>query len=284
MRTWTLVVLALAVALGCSKDDTNARANEAAKTVPTQPQPPPQPALLEIFVNDASVAKLTAQQVAAWPRLDTLVPVSARRLGTWQTVYVKGAAAKPAEVGHPSAQYPDLVPAVFPAGGGAAFGMFDPVALAKHGAPSLQMSAREIRIVVAQGAGRGEHESGEGGGTDPMQLKITFKTPHGESTLDGAKLLAIPRETAPGDSDPRGWTLKTVLDAGGIKKFDRLLLTDASGTNLTLDKADFDPKSSVPYIKLNRQGALRFRIFKKQGDAWQPTGDLRGLVAIEVIK
>jgi hypothetical protein len=60
------------------------------------------------------------------------------------------------------------------------------------------------------------------------------------------------------------------------------VLTDTGGLNLTLEKADFDPKTSVPYVKLNRQGALRVQVFKKQGDTWQRAGDLRGLAEIEV--
>ena len=86
------------------------------------------------------------------------------------------------------------------------------------------------------------------------------------------------------EADAKGWPLTALLDAAGVTKFERLLLTDASNANLTLDKADLDPKTSVPYVKLNRSGQLRFRIYKKQGDAWTQTGDLRGLVSIEVIK
>ena len=41
---------------------------------------------------------------------------------------------------------------------------------------------------------------------------------------------------------------------------------------------------SVPYVKLNRQGSLRLQVYKKQGTGWQRSGDLRGLVAIEVLK
>jgi len=46
---------------------------------------------------------------------------------------------------------------------------------------------------------------------------------------------------------------------------------------------DLDPKRAVPFVKLNRQGTLRFRVFKKQGDTWQPGQDVRGLVAVEVL-
>src|SRR5262249_38273429 len=113
-----------------------------------------------------------------------------------------------------------------------------------------------------------------------------IKTPKGDSVLEGKTLLAIPRQPMPGDEgkDPRGWPLSVLLDAAGIKKFERLLLSDATGTNLTLDKADFDEAKSIPYVKLNRQGSLRLRVFKKQGSAWQASGDLRGIATIEVVK
>ena len=83
-----------------------------------------------------------------------------------------------------------------------------------------------------------------------------------------------------GGGDAKGWQLVTVLDAAGIKHFDKLLLTDAAGLTLTLEHKDFDGKTTIPFIKLNRQGALRFRIFKKQGDGYQATGDLRALTSI----
>jgi hypothetical protein len=220
--------------------------------------------------------------------VDTLVPVTARRLGTWEVVHLKGQSPTPTDLNHPSATYPDLVPVLFLAQDNtASFGMFDPVELAKHGKPALRVDGiTELRIKVAQGAGRGEHESGEGGGADPMTLKITITTAAGERVLEGKALLATPRSPMPGDTggEGKGWPLTTILELGGVTKFQRLLLTDAGGTNLTLDKADFDPKKSVPFIKLNRQGQLRFRVFKKQGDTWQAAGDLRGLVSVQVVK
>ena len=38
------------------------------------------------------------------------------------------------------------------------------------------------------------------------------------------------------------------------------------------------------FVKLNRQGSLRFRIYKQQGEGWTPGGDLRELISIEVLK
>ena len=240
-----------------------------------------------LFVNNQAVGQVSAAQLASWPRLDTLVPVSARRMGAWDDLFVQGAEPKPAELHRPTDQHPDLVPALFPGtDGSASFGMFDPVELAKHGTPQIREDhVRNIHLNVAQNSGRGQHESGQGGGTDPSKLVIEIITPKGKSQLLGTQLLAIPRVPLPGETGAgRGWTLQTLLDTAGVKQFQELLLTDNAGLNLTLEKADFDPKTSVPYLKLNRQGSLRFNLFKKQGEGWQRSGDLRGLVSVEVLK
>jgi hypothetical protein len=92
---------------------------------------------------------------------------------------------------------------------------------------------------------------------------------------------AVPREPMPGNPDQKGWRLSALLTAAGVSRFQRLVLRDASGANLTLDKKDLS-ETSIPFIKLNKQGALRFRVFKKAGGGWDPTGDLRGLVSIDV--
>jgi hypothetical protein len=265
---------ALVLLLACGHKD------EPAVAIPAKPT-------LEIFVDNQSVARVDAAQLASWPRLDTLVPVKARRLGTWQDVFIK-AAAESTKLHKPSDVYRDLVPAVYVDGDGAlAFGMFDPVELSNHGKPKLgEHDVSEIRITLAQGGGRGENESGEGGGGDPKLLKIAIKTPAGESTLEGTKLLAIARQPMPGDDskEPRGWTLATILDAAGIKKFKKIMLSDVSGQALSLEQPDFDPSTSVPFVKLNRAGALRVTVFKKQGEGWQRAGDLRGLASIEVLE
>jgi hypothetical protein len=240
---------------------------------------------VSIFVDDQQVGTLALDQIKQWPRLDTLVPVNARRLGTWQTVTLKG--AKATELQQPSAKNPELVPAVFPGEGGKpAFGMFDPVELAKHGPPALREDGiDEIRIKLAQGGGRGENEQGMGGGADPRDLVLTIKTAKGEQVIKGDKLLETPRELQPGHDDGgKGWTLAKILENAGVTKYERLLLTGENGTNLTLEKQDLDPKVSVPFVKLNRQGALRFRVFKKEADTWQPGQDLRNLSRVEILK
>jgi hypothetical protein len=237
---------------------------------------------VEIFVNDSSVAKIEPAQIATWPRLDTLVPADVRKLGTWEVVALVGAKPTPTEVAHPSASYPDMVPAIFPGdGGGVSFGMFDTVELARKGKPAMREDhVKAIRIKVAQGGNRGQNDDGGGAAADPTKLVITVKTPAGTTTLTGDKLLALPREPTPGNPDQKGWRLGALLDAAGVKTYEHLVLSDASGTNLTLDRKDLDD-NTVPFIKLNKSGALRFRVLKKAGDGWNSAGDLRGLVAIE---
>ena len=279
MRTSSLVlVLALA---SCGKDP--AKASEAP---PPQPAPVAAPATVQIFVNEAVVGTIALDQVKLWPRLDALVPTSARHLGSWDDVYLHGKAPKPTELHKPSASYPDYVPALFPGEDGKpAFGLFDPVELAKHGKAAVREDdVTEVRIKMAAGDGHGQNEQGNAAATDPNQLKIAIKTAKGESTLEGPKLLAVPREPMPGETEPKGWTLATVLKTAGVDHYEKVLLSDQSGLNLTLEKQDLDPATSIPYVKLNRQGSLRVKIFKKQGATWQGTGDLRGLVRVEVLK
>jgi hypothetical protein len=274
------VWLLLAVA-SCGKN--SAKASEApppAKAVPVA-------TTVQIFVDDAAVGTIAMEQLKLWPRLDGLVPTSARHLGSWQDVYVQGKQAKPTDLHKPTSSYPDFVPALFPGDDGKpAFGLFDPVELAKHGKPAVREDdVTEVRIKLAANDGsHGQNEQGNAAAIDPNDLKIAIKTAKGESTLDGPKLLAVPREPMPGDTDPKGWTLATVLKTAGVGHYERVLLSDSSGLNLTLEKQDLDPASSIPFVKLNRQGSLRVKVFRKQGGTWQGTGDLRGLTRIEVLK
>jgi hypothetical protein len=281
MRT-CFVVLLLAIAFaGCKNDEARQAASSPAPTPKAAPG-------VQLFVDDQLIDTISPPQIASWPRIDTLVPPAARRLGTWQSIKLASASAH-VDMPQPSAAHPDRVPVLFPGEGGEpAFGMFDPVELAKRGKPAFQQPAvSAVRIALARGSGRGENEHhGEGGNADPAQLQLTIKTKQGEQTLDGAKLFTLAREGQPGGGggDATGWRLATILREAGAASYTRLLLTDERGVNLTLEKQDLDPASSVPFIKLNRQGQLRFRVFKKQGDTWQPGMDLRSLARVEVIE
>jgi hypothetical protein len=238
--------------------------------------------VVELFVNDLTIGSVQASLVAGWPRLDALVPGDARKLGTWELVTISSGKPQPTALAQPATRFPDMVPAVFPGDGGApAFGMFDPVELARKGKPAMREDhVTAIRIKVAQGGNRGQNDDGGGGAADPTQLVIGVKTAAGVSQLTGAQVLALPREPTPGSPDQKGWRLAALLDAAGIKAFEHLVLRDAAGNNLTLDKADVS-NTSVPFLKLNKQGMLRLKVYKKAGDGWNTAGDLRGLTAIE---
>jgi hypothetical protein len=280
MRTWLcLLVAASAIACG-SKKDPPAAGSGTGSAAPT----PAAPSGIEVFVNDASVAKITPEQIASWPRLDSLLPEDAQRLGTWQVVYIKGADAKPAELNNPSSSYPQMVPAIFPGEGNLpAFGMFDPIELMKRGKPGLRQEAvREIRIKMSKEGRGGDHQGGVAS-TDPAKLVLTIKTPTGDKTLTGTQILAIPVEVMPGNEDNKGWKLSKLLAAAGAPaKYEQLVLTDAAGMNLVIPKKDFDDTTTVPFVKLNRQGSLRFRLMKKKGDGWSATADLRALASVKV--
>ncbi len=283
---WLAVALAFVTASACDSGKTkSATSGSGSAAAPGSGDAQPVATGVLIFVDGTQVGTLANDQAALWPRLDTLIPVSARRLGTWDKLELEGAAA-PVTIEKPSSAYPEFVPALFPGEGGKpAFGMFDPVELAKKGAPALAKHAlTAVRITLAKGTGRGENEHGNTPAADPTQLKLAIKSKSGEHIIEGTKLLELPREAPPGESEGKGWKLSTLLAQVGVTKYTRLLLTDASGTNLTLEKQDLDEKAAVPFVKLNRQGALRFRVYRKQADTWQAGSDLRGLTRVEVLK
>ncbi|MEO8553240.1 MAG: hypothetical protein ABI678_24875, partial [Kofleriaceae bacterium] len=245
---WCVLLFALFAA--CKKDATPPAGGSAGSA-----SAPVAAAGVRILVDGKEVATVTPAQLAQWPRVDTLVPTDARRLGRWQDLDLAGG-ARPTTIHSPSGTYPDLVPALFPGeAGSSSFGMFDPVELAKKGKPSLRedhITSLSIKL-LPEDAGRGQHEQGQGGGKDPAKLKITFVTPKGTTVLDGAKLLAIPRDNVPGTTDAKGWTLQTILTAGGIQGFDKLVVSNANGVALNLGKDAFTA-TSIPFVKLNRKG------------------------------
>ncbi len=284
MRTGLSFVVAIAV-LGCGSKSTEPSGGGSGGSA-TPPPTPPVATGLHLFVDDVDVATIQPSQVASWPRVDSLVPEPARRLGKWQAIYIKGAKPKVSELNKPFETYRDYVPVLFPGENGTiSFGMFDPVELGKKGKPALQEDGVvELRVKLASDAGRGGNDHQGGSAADPTKLQLTIKTAKGEQVLTGEKLLAMPRESMPGGGgDAKGWKLVTLLEAAGIKTFEKLLLTDAAGLTLTMERSEIDDKT-IPFVKLNRQGSLRFRVFKQQGDGWTPSGDLRALIKIEILK
>lgn len=239
---------------------------------------------VEIFIDDRSVARVTPEQLAAWPRLDSLVPEDVRRLGTWTSVALVSDKPAPAELPKPSANYPDMVPVLYPNEGKVSFGMFDAVELAKKGKPGMREdNIREVRIKVSKEGRGGDHQGGGGEAIDPANLKLTFKHENGkEHVLTGTQILALPREDQPGAPETKGWKLTALLDAAGVTTFNKVILIDAGGVSLPYEKTELADPSFVPFIKMNKQGSLRFRMLKKEGDTWSAVGDLRALATVQV--
>ena len=275
MRTGMFLIVALVAS--CEKHDK-----------PKEPPPSPSAApvkddgTVEVFINDASVAKITKEQAAKWPRLDSLLPEDDRRLGTWESLTFKPSAGEP--LVHPSQTQPDKVPVVFPnKDGKTSFGMFDPVELAKKGEPALRADAvKEIRIKLSTVERGGQHQGGTGEGSDFTKFVLKITTPEGEKQLTGPDILKLPREGQPNQEDTKGWRLNQFLAAGGVTKYTQVTLVDSGGVTLPLEKKDIEAKENVPFIKLNKQGSLRFRMFTKKGNGFESGADLRALTSIQV--
>jgi hypothetical protein len=276
----SLVVGLVILLAACSNKD-NANATTDHKQ---EPPPPPKkaPPGVDLVVDGASAGRVTPDQVQNWVRVDTILPEDARRLGKWASLTLT-ANGKPIEITKPTERYPDKAPALFPAPDGTiAFGMFDAVELAKKGKPSYeQVGITKLEVKIATDTGHGGNDDGNAPPGDPMQTSVTVKTATGEVVLKGDKLLNIKRDPEPNGGGSEGWKLASLLDAAGVKKFDKLTLTGGAGTNLVLDKTDVSDKS-IPFIKLNRQAKLRLRVYVKKGDGWTNAKDLKDLQRVDV--
>lgn len=279
MRRLALIAV-LALGCGGKKEERPAPAEPATGSATA---PAPVTNAVQLYVGDEAVGTADVTRVADWPRLESLLPENARRLGKWQAIATRG--AKNAELVKPFETYRDFVPALFPGDDGTiSFGLFDPVEYGKRGTPALREDKiTELRVTIDADSLRGGNDHGGGEAIDPAKLELVILTPAGEKKLSGVQLLELPREPMPGGGgDAKGWTLDQVLGAAGVPSFAKLRLFDAGGTSLPLEKAEL--ANAVPFIKLNRQGALRFRLYKKQGDGYQSAGDLRSLTKIEIVE
>lgn len=255
----------------------------------TEVKAPPAAAGVGLFVNETKITELDRGKAEAWPRLDSLLPTEARRYGTWEAISGKaGAGGEAFSIKKPGATYGALVPALYPSpsGQGVSLGLFDPVELAKKGAPKVShQELGELRVELDKSGMRGQNDHQGGDAVDPNTLKLEIDAGGKTLTMTGAELLALPRENAPDDDsgEHKGWSLTAILAAAKVPAPKRVLLSSEE-MNVTLEQQDLDPKSAVPFIKLNRQGSLRFRVYKKQGDGWAMGADLRGLHKVQVLE
>src|SRR4029079_12241144 len=87
-----------ATSIGCNRDKAGPAGGSAGNEGSAASRSSsPGGSTVELFVDDVSVARLRQPQLAPWPRLDSLVPDEARRLGTWELVTLQGKGAKPTE-------------------------------------------------------------------------------------------------------------------------------------------------------------------------------------------
>lgn len=274
------------LSLGACKD------KAPGKPPPTSATPEtvtPTPAIVGVglFVNETKITDLDRSKAEAWPRLDSLLPAADRRYGTWEAIAGKAGGA-PFEIKKPGSTYGTLVPAIYPAasGKGVSLGLFDPVELAKKGTPKVNHEELdELRVVLDTSGMRGQNDHQGGEAVDPKTLRLEIEAGSTKVELTGEQLLALPQENAPDDDtgEHKGWSLTAVLALAKVPAPRRVLLSGEE-MNLTLEKDDLDPKLAVPFIKLNRQGSLRFRTYKKQGTGWSLGGDLRGLRKIQILQ
>jgi hypothetical protein len=255
---------------------------------PTLPSAPPAVAAgVAVFADDQRVTSVERTKAESWPRLDSLLPTSAQRYGTWAVIRGERAAG-PFEIKKPGSLYGALVPALYPAssGKGVSLGFFDPVELARKGPPKVSFDdLSSVRVELDKGGARGQNDHMGGDVSDPKTLKLRIE--HGGTTIDvsGEQLLGLPQDLEPDDDsgEHKGWKLSSILTMAKVPAPKRALLTGAD-LNLTLEAQDLDPNVAVPFIKLNRQGQLRYRTYKKSGDGWTVSGDLRGLTKIQVLQ
>jgi len=286
-----LLVLFVCALVGCKKDTKS----EPGSGKPAESPVPP----IALVLDGNPTATIDAAKVGAWAPLGSFLPSGSQNMESWGAIELR-AGARVERIDDPSMKRPGLVAAVFPARGGPSFGFFAPQDLAKKGRPQWEFPGVTEVVVKSrppepppgqaaeggQGSGNGEGGGAENEGDRPApsaNLKITIVGPAGEKVFTGDKLAGLPTTTAPvGDTETPGWTLGQILDAVGTKPKGKLVVYGEEGANLILERADLDPAKAKAFIKLNRSGQLRFRLFRKTGATWDIAGELRGLARVEL--
>lgn len=287
IRTLALALALAAGASGCGKD---------------KPRPAPTAraeVALAVFVDDKQVA--TAAELGSQPRPLTELAPGAPALDAWLALELVDASGKVHTTMAPAKNQAGKLPVVGAAPDGVWLGYqagtTAPVDVVR-GVTRITIKAKGDAGQIAAQVGKDEH--GDHGGGDSSgnrehagearpavsaDLQIAITGVHGDSVFTGDKLAGLPVVKAPsGDTETPGWSLTDVLAAAGIVKPEVVHLTDGEGATLRLDAADFDPARVVLYLKLNRSGVIRFRVFRKVGDTWEVGGELRGITKIHVVK
>ncbi len=296
MRRSVLLVLLIAsswLPAGGCKDGAKSEAGKGTAAAPAEGS-----AKVAIFVDGKQAASIDAGKTAAYPPLGAVMPAAVADPRGWKTIVVSGGSGKAETFENPTESNPGLVAALFTTRGGVAFGFFAPEDLAKKGKAQREIhGVSEIRVTtrpadgMAEGGGGGGDGEGGGGENDgerpalSADLVITIKTPGGEVKFSGEQMAKMATTTAPiGDMDTPGWTLPAVLEAAGVEvgADQKVVVYGEEGANLVLEAGDLDPARANLFIKLNRQGKLRFRVFRKIGQTWEVGGELRGISIVEL--
>ncbi len=269
----------------------------------------PVPGTAQLLVDGKVVGSADAAAAQKWPRVADLMPAAAKDPKTWQTLEIHTASGRVTTMPDPAASQPERVAALFPGKDGVDFGMFTADELAKHGTPKLvETNITDVRVKLMAGAagsgtgtgtgsgtggsGGGDGEgngsnriAGGGGGTDLSALTLTIKQKSGDVTITGDELAKIAKVAPPiGDTETTGWDVATVLASRNLKPTAKVIITDDSGTSVTMTASQFDPKKDLAFMKLNKQGQVRFRLFEKNASGvWDVIGELRGVTTIELL-
>lgn len=251
-----------------------------------------------VFVDGKQLA--TSVDVGAEPRALAELVAGLPPIEGWLALEIVDASGKVHTTMAPAQNQPGKVPALAAGAAGLELGFRTPGATGAlvdpvRGVTRLTIKAKgDSGQIAAQVAG-GDHGSGDSGGQrehadEPRpavsaDLSIEITGAAGDSVFTGDRFESLPVIKAPsGDTETPGWNLLDVLAAAGVKSPQLVHLTDGEGATLQLEAADFDPARTVLYLKLNRSGVLRFRVFRKTGDTWDVGGELRGITKIHVVK
>lgn len=288
LRLALLPFLFLVCVVGCEKK----------KTGDTSSSSPP--AKVAIVLDDKVLTEEVKLSGVPQP-IDKLVALPPA--DTWIAVEAIDGAGKVTTVLAPAKNSPGAMPALIEDARGPTFGWLLQGQLAQpiRGIAKVTVKTKGDAGKPVEGMDHeGSHGGGDSGGggdhgtggnaadkgvraTPTAELKIEVEGPGGTSTFTGDKMVGLPEVKAPaGDTETPGWALVDVLGAAGLKDAKSVTLTDDEGASLRLEGEDFDPAKTILYLKLNRSGVIRFRMFKKTGDVWDVAGELRGIKRIKV--
>lgn len=275
-------VLAISGALGCKDKDKSPAASGSAVAASPAEKDSPAAALepAEIVVDGETVAKLTVADAVNWKRVDDLLPQAVRDTAEWKSIKVTNKRNRVLQLDDPKSTQAGRTAMLYPGQQQMlAFGMFDEAELKSKGAP------RTVYVDVI----KLEIETREGRRQAPAPEQPTIRATL-NMTINGAKLAVttgdlqkLPKITAPvGDTETPGWNLKDIIGLQGDVKFEKVLVLSEGAPPVEVSAADVANADILGFFKLNRQGVLRFRMYKRAGGSWDTLHELRGVTQITV--